>query len=557
MIPWQAYLDVALTLSVVLALAPVLGRYMARVYTDRPTLLDGLLGPVDRFLFRLLGVSRREEMGWKEYAANLLLLNAIALVAVFLLLVTQAGLPLNALGAPNMSWDLAFHTASSFVTNTNYQHYVPEQQLSLFSALFGLQTLMYVSPATGLCVFVAFSRGFQRRDGTVGNFYVDFVRTLTRIFLPLVILGTLGFLLAGVPETLAQSVTAYSPLAGAQVIPLGPVASWNAIMLLGTNGGGYFNANLAQPLANPTAATLLLGVVLMLLIPLATPFAFGYLIRRPGEAYPLVVSAIAIFLLALGIFLYFSLNNPFLPPTISQAQGFLSGAEARFSLPESALFEVSSIYSNTGASVMAIGALTPWAQTSLLFGMFLQASPGGDGTGFGMLLIYVILAVFVGGLMVGRTPEYLGKKVGRDQVKWSAAALLSHPFLILIPVALAVVLGLGFAPGTLNPATFTSILYEFTSESANNGSGIGGIADTTVFYNVAGALVMLVGRYLPILAMLAIGGSLSREGPQPVGPGTLRTESLTFTIYLILFLIVIAGLLFLPVLVLGPLSQLG
>ncbi len=557
MIPWQDYLDVALTLSVVLALAPVLGRYMARVYTDRPTFLDGLLGPVDRGLFRLLGVSRREEMGWKEYAANLLLLNALALGAVFVLLVTQGGLPLNALGAPNMSWDLAFHTASSFVTNTNYQHYVPEQQLSLFSALFGLQTLMYVSPATGLCVFVAFSRGFQRRDGTVGNFYVDFVRTLTRVFLPLVVLGTLGFLLAGVPETLVQSVTAYSPLAGAQVIPLGPVASWNAIMLLGTNGGGYFNANLAQPLANPTAATLLLGVVLMLLIPLSTPFAFGQLIRRPGEAYPLVVTALAIFLVALGIFVYFSLNNPFLPPTISQAQGFLSGAEARFSLPESALFEVSSIYSNTGASVMAIGALTPWAQSSLLFGMFLQASPGGDGTGFGMLLIYVILAVFVGGLMVGRTPEYLGKKVGRDQVKWSAAALLSHPFLILIPVALAVVLGLGFSPGTLDPATFTSILYEFTSEAANNGSGIGGIANTTVFYNVAGALVMLIGRYLPILAMLAIGGSLSREGPQPPGPGTLRTESLTFTIYLILFLIVIAGLLFLPVLVLGPLSQLG
>ncbi len=555
MIPWATYLDVLLTLVVVLALAPILGRYIARVYTDRPSLLDGVFGPFERGVFRFLGVQPRQEMGWKEYAVNLLLLNAVAAVGVFLLLLYQAQLPLNALGVPGMSWDLAFHTSSSFVTNTDYQHYVPETQLSLFSALFGLQTLMYLSPATGMCVFAAMARGFSRRDGTLGNFYVDFVRTLTRIFLPLVVLGTLGFLLAGVPETLAQSVTAFSPLAGAQVIPLGPVASWNAIMLLGTNGGGYFNANLAQPLANPTAATLLLGVVLMLLIPFATPFAFGRMIRRPGEAHPLVATALVIFLIALAIFVFFSLSNPYLGPPVTQPLGYLSGAETRFSLPESALFEVSSIYSNTGASVMAIGALTPWAQSSLLFGMFLQSTPGGDGTGFGYMLIYVLLAVFVGGLMVGRTPEYLGKKVGRDQVKWSAAALLSHPFLILVPLAVALTAGVGLS-GAINGQSFTAVLYEFTSEAANNGSGIGGFANTTPFYNVAGGIVMLLARYVPIVAMLAIGGSLSRESQQPPGTGTLRTQSLTFTIYLILFLLIIAGLLFLPVLALGPLSQL-
>ena len=556
--PPATLFDLSLTFAVALFLAALLGRYMAKVYLGRPTALDGLFNPAERVIYRALGVDPRRMMGWREYAVNLLLFNALAIVFVFVLLFEQASLPWNALGAPSMTWDLALHTSAAFATNTDYQHYTGESQVSLLASVFGLQLLMFLSASSGLAVIAAFIRGFVRRDGTVGNFWWDMVRSLTRVLLPISLIAAGLFVLLSVPQTLAQSVVIH-PLGGpAQVLPVGPLGSWDGIELLGSNGGGFFGANFGHPFQNPNAATNMLAIITMMAIPFGTPFMFGGMVRRPGEAGPLIVAIVTIFLVALFLFLYFEGSNPFLGSlAVSQNNGYLLGAESRFTLPESGMFQVVSVYDNVGATSMSLGSLTPGAQLVLLWGMFLQDAPGGVGTGFGTLLISVLLAIFVGGLMVGRTPEYLGKKIGRSEVKWATVTLLYHPFVVLTPLAAAYILGYGNSAGGTAAHGFTVILYEFTSESANNGSGMGPINDAVPFFNIVGALIMLIGRFLPILAMLAIGGSLARQSPVPPGPGTLKTESATFTVYLIAFILVVTGLLFLPVLAMGPFGQGG
>jgi K+-transporting ATPase ATPase A chain len=416
--------------------------------------------------------------------------------------------------------------------------------------------LMFLSAATGLSVAVAFIRGFTRRDGTIGNFWVDIVRSITRVLLPISLVGALVLLLLGVPQTFAQSFSTPLLNGGRAFIPTGPVASWDAIEWLGTNGGGYFAANAGAPLQNPTPATNVVAILLMMLVPFSTIFMFGHMVRRPRESYPFLATVFILLLIALGLFLLFESAQPLLAGLdVTQAQGNPVGTESRFSLGGNALFQVMSIYGNVGATSMSLGSLTPGAQMTLLWGMFLQCAPGGEGTGFGMLLINSLLAIFLGGLMVGRTPEYLGKKLGRDQMRWATVTILSHPMAILIPLAVAAVSGLSVTAAGPGSQGFTIVLYEFTSESANNGSGMAPITDNTLFFNLAGALIMLVGRYLPIVAMLAIGGGLARQEALPPGPGTLKTQSVTFTLYLVIFLIVVTGLLFLPVLALGPFSQ--
>ncbi|HUJ78281.1 MAG TPA: potassium-transporting ATPase subunit KdpA, partial [Thermoplasmata archaeon] len=441
--PPDTIFDIALTIAVGLAIAAPLGRYMAKVYLGRPTALDGLFNPFERAIFRVLGVNPRQSMGWREYAANLLALNGVAIVLVFVLLLLQGGLPLNALGAPGMDWTLAAHAAVAFMTNTDFQHYVGESQVSLLASLLGLGTLLFLSAASGLAVLAAFVRGFVRRDGTLGNVWWDLTRTLVRILLPISIAGAVVFVLLGVPQTFEQSVTVGTLGGGTQTIPVGPIGSWDAIEFLGTNGGGFFGANAGHPLQNPSAATNFVAIVLMMIVPFSAPFMFGAMVRRPGEAGPLIATMLAIFLTAVVLFLVFESSNPFLAGVpVDQGNGYLVGAEDRFTLAESGLFQVTSVYGNVGATTMSLGSLTPGAQLVLLWGMFLQSAPGGDGTGFGLLLVNALLAIFVGGLMVGRTPEYLGKKIGRGEIKWAAATILSHPFAILIPLAITYASGL-------------------------------------------------------------------------------------------------------------------
>ncbi len=564
MLAVQSLWDILFLLALVITVAPFFGAYLGRVYLDRPAFGDVLLNPIESAVYRLLGTSPRRSMRAKEYMFAVLLVNAAVFVFLYLFFLFQNALPYDATLAPGMSWDLAFHSAASFTTNTDFTHFTNETQLSLGSLILAWPLAMFVSAATGLSVAAATIRGFVRKDGTLGNFYVDLVRTITRVLLPISLLAALLLVLLGVPETFTNSVLAHPIIGGTQPIILGPVASFQSISWLGTNGGGFYSANAASPLANPSAGSDLLAVFLMLLIPFSTPFAFGQIVRRRSEAWPLMGTILVVFAIAMALFVaYQAAVNPALvglPGLAPQTSGYPVGQETRFSLPEASLFQVASVYSNTGANNMQIGAISPVAQLVLLFGMFTQSTPGGDGTGFGMLLIFAVLGVFVGGLMVGRSPEYLGKKINTGHIRWAALALLTHPALILIPFVVAVAGGFVSTTSGSLPAsahTFTSILYEFTSESANNGSALSSASfnDTTPFFNVVGGVVMIIGRFVPIWAMLAVGGMFSEEEILPPGPGTLRTASATFTVYLTLFLIIVSVLLFLPVIALGPLAQ--
>ena len=558
--------DVIVLILLVLAVAPFFGAYLGRVYMDRPTYGDSFLNPIEGAIYRLLGTSPRRSMRATEYFLAVLLVNGGVFAFLYLFFVLQNLLPFDATGAPAMSWHLAFHSAASFTTNTDFTHFVNETQLSLGALIIAWPLALFVSAGTGLSVVVAMVRGFVRKDGTVGNFYVDLTRTITRVLLPLALLFAVLLVLMGVPETLTNYVLARPLTGGSQEIILGPVASFQSISLLGTNGGGFYSANAASPLANPSAYSNLFGAFVMMLIPFSTPFAFAQIIRKRAEAWPYVGTIVIVFVIAVGLFIaYQAASDPALASVAAlggQTNGFPVGQETRFSLPEASLFQVASVYGNVGANNMQIGALSPVAQLVLLFGMFTQSTPGGEGTGFGILLLFTVLGIFVGGLMVGRTPEYLGNKITTGHVRWAALALLIHPAAILVPFVVAVATGqVSTASGSLPASahTFTSVLYEFTSESANNGSALsdGNFNDGTIFFNIAGAVVMLVGRYIPIWAMLMIGGKFSEQEVQPPNVGTLRTASSTFTIYITLFLVIVSVLLFLPVIALGPLAQIG
>lgn len=555
--------------AVVLALAPYLGSYIGRVYLGRPAFGDAFWAPVERVVYRLMGVDPRRGMRSSEYLGALLLVNAAVWLWLFLWFFEQPLLPLNPAHVGSMSWDLAFHSASSFTTNTDFVHFVAESQTSEGTRFLAIQLAMFTSAATGLSVMAALVRSFVRKDGTIGNFYVDFLRSNTRILLPLSLLGSLVLVLFGVPETLQNAVSYTTLTGGTQTVVLGPVASFSSIMLLGSNGGGWYAANAASPFVNPSELSNLFETGMMLVLPLSAPFAFAQIVRRPGEGLPMLGTVLAVLFVAVGLFVFFQSGpNPDLSGIAGVApgaNGYPVGQETRFSLLGGSLFQVTSVYANVGANNMALGALSPGGQLVLLFGMFTQATPGGVGTGFGTLLIFLLLAVFVGGLMVGRTPEYLGKKIGEAHVRWSALVLLLHPLLILVPLGVAVLGGFdavgspssGPAYIPLQAHAFTTVLYEFTSEAANNGSGMAPLPDTTLYFNVVGGLVMLLGRFLPMVAMLRVAGLFAHQEVLPPGPGTLRTRSATFTLYLALFVVILTGLLFLPVMALGPLSQMG
>ena len=556
--------DVLALIGLVVALAPWFGRYLGRVYMDRPLAGDTFLTPIESAIYRLLGTTPKRSMRAREYMLALLGVNGGLLAFLFLFFLWQSALPGDPTAAPGMTWDLAFHSASSFTTNTDFTHFVNESQLSLASLTVAWPAALFISPATGLAVAAAMVRGFVRKDGTLGNFYVDMVRSITRVLLPLAILFAVVMVLLGAPETFAAFVTAHPLTGGTQTIYLGPVASYQAISLLGTNGGGFYAANMASPLANPTALSNLFGTFAMMLIPFSAAFAFATMVRRSGEAWPYAVTVLIVFAVALGLFIAYQAATDPLVAGINglgpQTGGYPVGQEVRFSLPESSVFQVVSVYSNVGANNLQIGAVAPVPQLVLLFGMFTQATPGGEGTGFGTLLLFAVLGIFVGGLMVGRTPEYLGKKIGTSQVRWSALAILVHPASILLPTAVAFLGGYATLSGLgagASAHTFTSVLYEFTSESANNGSALSAVqfTDSTQFFNVAGAVVMLVGRFVPIWAMLKVGERFAEQEALPAGPGTLKTTSVTYTLYLTLFVVIVTSLIFLPVIALGPLAQ--
>ena len=531
-------LSLILILGTALGLAWLISPYLARVYKRAPGRFDRLLNPVESGIYRLVGVDTDHVMGWKEYFLAGLLVNVVQMVLAFLILTFQGSLPLNPQHFPGLSWDLSLNTVVSFATNTNLQHYAGENALSYLSQMTAIQFLQFTSAATGICMGVAMVRGFVVGSKDMGNFYVDFVRTLTRILIPFCLLAALVLVALGVPQTLS-GYTAVTTVEGApQSILVGPVASLVAIMQLGTNGGGYYGANSAYPFMNPNPASNVLEIGLMLLLPTALIFVFGELLGKKREVRPILIGAYGLFIIDLAI--------AFIPTT-----PLGMGIETRIGGFMSAFWTVVTTAVTTGSVNASLSAMHPLVILSAFMGMLIQATPGGKGVGLMYMIMYIVITVFIVGLMSGRTPEYLGIKITSRDVKLVMLAFLIHPIIILVPTVLAYASGAAAAISVgSNSIGFTQILYEFTTAAANNGSDFLGIAANTPFFNVATAVVIFIGRYFPIGILLALGGSMI--GRKRSAVSGLKTDSFTFSLVLIGSILILVVLTFFPFLALGP-----
>jgi K+-transporting ATPase ATPase A chain len=535
-------ISVVLILGITILIARLIAPYLVRVYNRVPSRLDKVLNPVENFIYKICGIDPEHPMGWKQYFLAGLLLNVAQMVIAFLILVFQDKLPLNPLGFPGLSWDLAFNTVISFATNTNLQHYNGETTLSIFSQMTSIQFLQWTSAATGICMGIAFVRGFIVGSKNMGNFHVDFVRTITRILLPLCLIASVVLIVMGVPQTLNASTTVTTVQGTTQTILVGPVASLDSIMQLGTNGGGFYGANAAYPFMNPSPYSNILLMSLMLLLPTTLIFVFGELLRKKREARPLLWGAYILFGINLAI--AFAPNIPLIAPGIeTRIGGFMSN-----------FWTVTTTVATTGSVNTALSAMHPLTITSGFLGMFIQSIPGGKGVGLMYMVMYIVITVFIVGLMSGRTPEYLGIKITGRDVKLVMVAFLIHPIIILIPTVIAYASGAAAAIGVGgNSVGYTQILYEFTTAAANNGSDFLGASGNTPFFNIATSIVMLIGRYAPIAILLALSGSMI--GRKRGGTTGLKTDSPIFTIVLVGSIIILVVLTFFPFLALGPISS--
>jgi potassium-transporting ATPase potassium-binding subunit len=535
-------LSVVLVLGITIIIARLIAPYLTRVYNRAPSRLDKVLNPVENFIYRICSIDPEHSMGWKQYFLVGLLLNVAQMVIAFLILVFQGRLPLNPQGFPGLNLDLAFNTVVSFATNTNLQHYNGEATLSIFSQMTAIQFLQWTSAATGLCMGIAFVRGFIVGSKNLGNFHVDFVRTITRILLPLCLIASVVFIALGVPQTLNASTTVTTVQGTTQSILVGPVASLDSIMQLGTNGGGFYGANAAYPFMNPSPYSNIFMISLMLLLPTALIFVFGELLGKKREARPLLWGAYILFGVSLAI--AFIPNIPMVAPGIeTRIGGFMSN-----------FWTVATTAATTGSINTALSAMHPLTITSGFLGMFIQSIPGGKGIGLMYMVMYIIITVFIVGLMSGRTPEYLGIKITGRDVKLVMMTFLIHPIIILIPTVIAYASGAAAAIGIGgNSVGYTQILYEFTTASANNGSDFLGASGNTPFFNIATAIVIFIGRYAPLAILLALSGSMI--GRKRGGTIGLKTDSPIFTIVLVASIIILVVLTFFPFLALGPISS--
>jgi len=548
-----------LTLLLILSTAIILGRLLAphitSVFTSAPSRIDRVLSPIENRIYRLLDVDPTRGMGWREYFLSALIVNIFQMSLAFTIFVFQNILPLNPQGFPGLNLDLAFMQVISFATNTNLQHYNGEGctnppncypvssmlGLSYLSQMTAVQFLQFTSAATGLCVAVAMVRGFISRSQNLGNFYTDFVRSLTRLFFPLCFVAALIFVGLGVPQTIGGYQTVQTVEGTTQTILVGPVASLVSIMQIGTNGGGYYGANSAYPFQNPNPASDIFQILLMLLIPTSLCFVFGQLLGKRREARPIIIGAYALF--AIDLLLAFI-------PRYALGQGI----EVRFGGFFSTLWTVVTTAVTTGSVNASLAGMHPLVILSAFMGMLIQSTPGGKGVGLMYMVMYIIITVFIVGLMSGRTPEYLGMKINARDVKIVMVAFLIHPIIILIPTVLAYATGAASAIGVSTSSTgFTRIFYEFTSAASNSGSDFLGAAGNTPFFNISTALVMLIGRFAPIGLLLALAGSMiNRKRSTEIG---LRTDSITFTIVLVGSILLLVVLTFFPFLALGPVLE--
>ena len=543
-------LQVGLLVALLAAVYRPLGGYMAKVYTsDKDSRFE-------RGVYKVLGVDSKAGQTWGVYARSVLAFSFVGLILLYVLQRVQANLPLS-LGLPNVEQALSFNTAASFVANTNWQSYSPEVTMGHLVQFAGLAVQNFASASVGIVVAVALIRGFARtKTDRLGNFWVDLIRTLVRILLPIAVLGGLVLVASGVVQNLSGGHEVTSLVGQTQHIPGGPVASQEVIKELGTNGGGFYNANSGHPFENPNGLSNLFEIFLLLVIPVALTRTFGVMVKDKRQGY-------AILGVMTTLWAAFTFSATFFENqgagTATQAAGAaMEGKETRFGEWASALFATSTTGTSTGAVNSAHDSFTPLGGGTALFHMMLgEVTPGGTGSGLYGMLVLAVLAVFVAGLMVGRTPEYLKKKITAREMKLVSLYILATPTLVLVGTSLA--MGLETARASIfntgSPHGFSEVLYAFTSAGNNNGSAFGGISANTPFYNTALGIVMLLGRFVPMVLVLALAGSFARQQPVPVNAGTLPTHKALFVTMLVGVVLIVTGLTYFPALTLGPLAE--
>lgn len=556
-------LGIIVSYVAVILLAIPLGRYIGKVFTGQKTWLDACLNLIDKVIYKLGGIDSQKEMNWKRHLLALLTINLVWFVLGMLVLTNMGWLPLNPDGNPSMSMDLAFNTAISFVTNTNLQHYSGETGMSYLGQLV-LMLFQFISAGCGIAIAgVVFMAMKERASGSLGNFYYYFVRSCTRILLPIALVVALLLLFNDTPMTLEGKDSMVSLQGDSVQVSRGPVAAFVAIKHLGTNGGGFFGPNSTHPFENPSYVTNIIQIVTQMLIPIALIFALGYVLKRRRLAWMIFgVMTVGFLLLTIPTIVNEVQGNPAIAKMgIQQGMGSMEGKEVRFGSVASSYWSIATTVISTGSVNAMHDSFMPLSGMFQLLGMMVNAFYGGVGVGFLNFYIFIILAVFISGLMVGRTPEFLGKKIEAREMKIAMMVALLHPLLILAGTAMASYIyahnPTAYANWLNNPGYhgFSEMLYEFTSSSANNGSGFEGLGDNTPFWNIGCGIVMLLARYLPIIGPVAIAGSLAAKKYIPESAGTLKTDTATFGLMVFAVIAIVAALSFFPALALGPIAE--
>jgi len=548
------YFQIFLFIALIIGLTPVLGTFMYKVFAGEKHLMHPVFGWLEKLIYKFIRVNPENETNWKSYTFGLLLFNLVGILFVLLIQVIQAQLPLNPANLPNVSWHSALNTAISFVTNTNWQGYAGETTLSYFVQMTGLTVQNFVSAATGIAVVIALIRGLSRKTtDKLGNFWVDLTRSTLYILLPLSILFAVVLVGQGVVQNFSSYETVHTLQGAEQVLPMGPVASQIAIKQLGTNGGGFFNANSAHPFENPTPFSNFLEILTIFLISGGLTYTYGKMVGSTRQGWTIFMVMMFLFVAGLGISLYSEYSaNPVLGNIAA-----MEGKETRFGITNSVLFSVVTTDASCGAVNAMHDSLSPLSGMVAMINMLLgEVIFGGVGAGLYGMVVFIILTVFIAGLMVGRTPEYLGKKIGAFEVQMAIIANLSTSFAILVFTAWASTASYGLSSlNNSGPHGFSEIFYAFTSAAGNNGSAFAGLNANTLFYNLALGLVMLIGRFGVIIPMLAIAGSLAGKNITPTSAGTFRTDNWLFAGLLIAVILIVGGLTYFPALSLGPIIE--
>jgi potassium-transporting ATPase potassium-binding subunit len=567
----QGWVQIAVFFALLTAVTPVFGGYMARVFSGEHVALERVLGPVERLMYRVIRTDPSREQDWKAYGRTVIVFSLVSWLGLYLILRTQGIHPWNPQGFRSGPWDVSFNTTSSFVTNTNWQYYAGETTLSYFSQMAGLAVQNFASAAVGIAVVAAVIRGFARRSGaTLGNFWADLVRTLLYILLPISIVGALVLVSQGVIQNLSPYATFKTLTGGASTLALGPVASQEVIKELGTNGGGFFNVNSAMPFENPNGFTNVFEMFLILLIPAGLTATFGRMVGSRRQGWAVYTAMFVLLIVGVAVVYAAEAHGSVAQHAAGIAGGNFEGKETRFGIMNSALWSAITTVTSCGAVNASLDSLTGIGGAIPMSNMMLgEVSFGGVGSGLYGMLLMVLLAVFIAGLMVGRTPEYLGKKIEAREIKLVLIGTLAMPLLVLLTVSLATATKYG-AQSVFNagPQGFSEHLYAYTSQANNNGSAFAGYtgyvqpkpgnagAHGVTFADLVGGLTMIVsGRFIPLLAALAVAGSLVRKRVAPLGPGTMRTDTPIFVVLLIGVILLVALLTFVPALLLGPVVQ--